>query len=175
MAVSLGDPTPRLMGRLSLNPLRHIDPFGSVILPIIASFGGFMFAYAKPVPFNPLNIRDRYGSAKIALAGPAVNIVLALSVAAIVRGMGLNPSDILYHLLGTIVWINLMLAFFNLMPLPPLDGHHILFAFLPAQYIRIREYLFRGGFLLLILFILVIFPLVTTYLIKPLFQIIMPS
>lgn len=174
MAVHLGDPTPKLMGRLSLNPLRHLDPFGSVILPIITSFAGLVFGYAKPVQFNPRNIRDfRYGGAKIALAGPAVNLALALMTGLLVRYLiGIPGLEDLASLLSIVVLINLTLGFFNLVPIPPLDGHHIIFAFLPAQYIRFRELALRHGFVLFLIFIFFIFPILQKGLIYPLFSII---
>ena len=147
VAYSLGDKTAYRAGRLTLNPLKHLDPVGSILLPgflILMSAlgaGGIIFGWAKPVPVNPYNFRDqKYGSAKVALAGPLANISLAL-----VFGLALRFFPSLYSIQGIglmffyIVQINLILAVFNLLPIPPLDGSHILFAFLPrtAQSIKI--------------------------------------
>lgn len=174
MAVHLGDPTPKLMGRLTLNPLRHIDPFGSIVLPIITSIAGFGFGYAKPVQFNPRNIRDfRYGSAKVALAGPSVNLALAVLSGLLVRYLLAIPgAEALAGLLSFVVMINLTLGIFNLMPIPPLDGHHIIFAFLPSQYLKFREMVYRHGIILFLLFIFFIFPVIHQGLIYPLFRLI---
>lgn len=131
----LGDPTARLQGRLSGNPLVHLDPLGSVIIPglLFFSSAGFLFGWAKPVPYNPYNLPDqKYGEAKVAAAGPAINILLALIFAGVVR---LAP---LLDLPGTfieisvyIVYINILLTLFNMIPIPPLDGSKILPAILP--------------------------------------------
>ncbi|MDA8597096.1 site-2 protease family protein [Candidatus Pacebacteria bacterium] len=131
----LGDPTARLQGRLSANPLVHIDPLGSVIIPALMFFGGtgVLFGWAKPVPYNPYNFKDqKYGEAKVAAAGPAVNILIALIFAGLIRlapVLGLDAAFI--ELSSYIVYINLLLAFFNMIPIPPLDGSKILLAFLP--------------------------------------------
>jgi Zn-dependent protease len=131
----LGDPTARLQGRLSGNPLVHLDPLGSVIIPAILflSNAGILFGWAKPVPYNPYNFSDqKYGEAKVAAAGPAVNILLAVIFAGLIRlsvELGLSGSFI--ELASYIVYINILLAFFNLIPLPPLDGSKIIMAFLP--------------------------------------------
>lgn len=136
-ANALGDPTARLQGRLSGNPLVHLDPLGSVIIPGLLFFSGasFLFGWAKPVPYNPYNLKDqRYGEAKVAAAGPAVNILLAFIFAVVIRFapvLGLPGSFI--ELASYIVYINLLLAFFNMIPIPPLDGSKILLAFLPFQ------------------------------------------
>jgi len=135
MANWLGDPTARLQGRLSANPLVHIDPLGSVIIPALLFFGsaGFLFGWAKPVPFNPYNLSDqKYGEAKVAAAGPLMNIVIAVLFAALIRmapALGLNTAFI--EISSYIVFINLLLAFFNMIPIPPLDGSKILTALLP--------------------------------------------
>jgi len=143
----LGDPTARLQGRLSGNPLVHLDPLGSVIIPIILWLslfpGGFLFGWAKPVPYNPYNLSDqKYGEAKVAAAGPAVNILLAIIFAGLIRlsvELGLPSSFI--ELSSFIVYINILLAFFNLIPLPPLDGSKIILAFLPfGVAMKYREF-----------------------------------
>ena len=140
MADALGDPTPRLQGRLTLNPLKHLDPFGSILVPILTSFAGFTFGWAKPVIYNPYNIKNkRQGELLIALAGPASNLVIAFLCSmfiryAVVAGLSSAAIEISIH----IVIINIVLAMYNLIPLPPLDGSKVLFVLLPHQYGKLR-------------------------------------
>ena len=174
VAYSLGDPTAKNLGRLTLNPLKHLDMFGSVLLPLISFFlGGFIFGYAKPVPYNPLNLRDRkYGAAKVALAGPASNIALAVLFGLTLRFLpDVFSSSLVPELLGVVVMLNLFLAIFNLFPMPPLDGHWLLITFLPARFEAVKIFLYRYGFLLLLFFLFFVFPLLSP-LIKKLFQIL---
>jgi len=135
-ASALGDPTARLEGRLSVNPIVHIDPMMSVVVPaltIIMSGGSFVFGGAKPVPYNPYNFSNqKWGEALVAFAGPLVNITLAVIFAATIplaAMFGLPPSY--EKLAASVVLLNLFLAFFNLVPIPPLDGSKILPRFLP--------------------------------------------
>jgi Zn-dependent protease len=144
MANWLGDPTARLQGRLSPNPIVHIDPLGSIIIPAILFLtnAGILFGWAKPVPYNPYNFSDqKYGEAKVAFAGPAVNFLLAFIFAMLIRAHEvLGLSDSFLDLASYIVYINILLAFFNLIPIPPLDGSKILMAFLPyGAQIKYRE------------------------------------
>ncbi len=131
----LGDPTAKLQGRLTLNPMRHIDPVGSVVVPALLYFSqaGMMFGWAKPVPYNPYNLRDqKYGEAKIAAAGPLVNLFIALVFGTLIRysaELALPAAAI--SLATYVVYINIILACFNLIPIPPLDGSKILAALLP--------------------------------------------
>ena len=145
-ANALGDPTARLQGRLSANPLVHIDPMMSVILPAILILSGssFVFGAAKPVPYNPYNLRNqKWGEALVAAAGPASNIVLAIIFAGLVRFSDmLALSETFTFLAFQIVALNLFLALFNLVPLPPLDGSKILPTLLPFQ-LRVRYERFR--------------------------------
>ena len=157
-AYKLGDPTAKNAGRLTLNPLAHIDPFGTVLLPglliaisALSGGAGFIFGYAKPVPYNPNYFKNvRQGELVVGLAGPASNIVMALAGAAIAwlgnSLYGVSPMLALY------VWyfgvyfcqINLCLAFFNLIPIPPLDGSSIIAVFLTDNglrtYYKIQQY-----------------------------------
>ena len=164
-ADAMGDNTARVMGRLSLNPLKHLDLFGSVILPLmlyIFSGGGLVFGYAKPVPYNPLNLNDqRFGPIKVALAGPGANILVALIFGLTLRFFsGLFASLIIPQLFATIVFINLILAIFNLFPIPPLDGHWVLVTLLPHRYHVFRTALYRYSIFLFIFFIIFIYPLI---------------
>lgn len=130
MANYLGDPTARYAGRLTLNPISHIDPFGSVILPaiLVLSSSPFLIGWAKPVPYNPHNLRrgGRWGEALVAGAGPATNFAIALFCALLIR-LSFPGSELLLQ----IVLMNIMLAIFNLIPIPPLDGSKILSDILP--------------------------------------------
>lgn len=164
----LGDPTARLQGRLSANPLVHLDPMMSVILPGLLIFSGspILFGAAKPVPYNPYNFNKwrRWGEAFVAAAGPAANIGIAVVFALIVRFADvLSLSDTFISLSVDIIVLNIFLAFFNLVPIPPLDGSKILPRLLPhsleMKYEQFRAYFERNialGFLLVIgLFIFV--------------------
>jgi Zn-dependent protease len=156
MADHLGDPTAKNEGRLTLNPIPHLDLVGSIILPILTVLGAnFIFAWAKPVPFNPYNLRDKkYGAAKVAAAGPIGNLLLAL------------VFGILYHifpsgLITTIVYVNVILAVFNLIPIPPLDGSKILLAFLPPRWQYQMYKLERYSMIILLVFVFFLYPIIT--------------
>src|SRR3989344_2299634 len=133
-ANALGDPTARLAGRLSMNPMKHIDPVGSVLVPLLLFMtnSSFLFGWAKPVPYNPYNLRDqRWGEMLVAIAGPASNLALALFFGLLIRfgGEGALPASFL-SIATLVVITNLVLAIFNLVPIPPLDGSKILFSLL---------------------------------------------
>jgi len=169
MAFKLGDNTAKDAGRLTLNPLKHIDPIGSIVLPLslyLISSGGFILGWAKPVPYNPLNLKNpRSGSAFIGIAGPLSNLILATIFAVIIRILnpfaGLEIVAPLLILFNVVVLINILLAIFNLLPIPPLDGASILFALLPQKYNNVRKFLTQYGFYILIFFILFGFQLIT--------------
>lgn len=156
-----GDYTAEELGRLTLNPLAHIDLFGTIIVPLlllISSGGRVGFGWAKPVPVNALNFKSpRKGVILVSLAGPASNIALATVAAIVFRlsepllagGMG---SPFIF-ILETIIFLNLYLAFFNLIPIPPLDGSGVLSALLPLEWARKYESMGRFGMLILILLI----------------------
>ncbi len=150
----LGDPTARLAGRLTLNPISHMEWVGSVILPLlcIISGSGFIIGWAKPVPFNEKLLKyKRFGPALVAVAGPVMNIVIALCAAAMFHLAASRPAiAAAAPLLAVITMINVSLAIFNLIPIPPLDGHHILGALFP-KYKTWSQSLMRGyGFVILI-------------------------
>ncbi|MEX0919459.1 MAG: site-2 protease family protein, partial [Parcubacteria group bacterium] len=156
-ASMLGDETARYEGRLTLNPAKHLDPFGSVIVPTMAYFlGGFIFGWARPVPYNPYNLRpSRWSEALVAGAGPASNILIALIFGLILRFGQESLSPAFISITIIVVFINIILAVFNMMPIPPLDGSKILYAIFPAWGEKIRENLEKYGLLLVILFIFV--------------------
>ncbi|TSC83552.1 MAG: peptidase M50 [Parcubacteria group bacterium Gr01-1014_17] len=131
----LGDPTARLAGRLSFNPLKHLDFFGSILVPLllILSKAGIIFGWAKPVPVNPYNLRGKYGEALVSGAGPASNLLIALVFGLCLRFFGSVLPVSFVTISASVVLINILLALFNLVPIPPLDGSKILFAFLPPQ------------------------------------------
>ncbi|HKM40340.1 MAG: site-2 protease family protein [Patescibacteria group bacterium] len=198
MANRLGDSTAKDLGRLTLNPIPHIDLFGSIILPFffILSQSGFILAWAKPVPYNPNRIKDKkYGDLKVAIAGPLSNIIIATFFGLVVRllpvaanikqGLFLSflsrDNDVLNSLIAGNIWhsiillsiififINLLLAFFNLIPIPPLDGSKIVLNFLPEKLkykaLSIERY---GLFIVLILlmtglFRLIIIPIIYSF------------
>lgn len=161
MANSLGDSTAKSLGRLTLNPLKHLDPFGSVILPFLlylATQGRFIIGWAKPVPYNPENLKDpRWGAALIAAAGPISNLLIAFVFGLLWRG-GFHLT-----LMLNIIFINLLLSIFNIVPIPPLDGSKILYALLPRSTTghKIQTFLEQYGVFLLLFFIFFFFNLLT--------------
>jgi Zn-dependent protease len=132
MAWKCGDDTARMQGRLSLNPIVHIDPIGTVLLPLLMIFasptiGRFLIGWAKPVPFNPANLRNRWRDEMfIAMAGPAMNIILAVALVALARVAVIFGSEEMTELFLQTAGLSLMLCFFNLIPIPPLDGSHVM-------------------------------------------------
>ncbi len=128
MAGWLGDPTARLQGRLTLNPISHIDPIGSVLLPaiLLLTHAPILIGYAKPVPYNPYNLRGRYAEGLVAFAGPATNILLALIFGLLIRVASAQLGPDLIGAFAIIAYINMLLALFNLIPIPPLDGSKVL-------------------------------------------------
>jgi len=158
VAYSLGDPTAKYAGRLTLNPIKHLDPFGSVILPLLfllISFlpGGqpFIFGWAKPVPINPYNFKDqKWGTLKVSIAGPLSNFAVALVFGLFIRFFNYPALAPLIELFAIIVFLNILLGLFNLIPIPPLDGSWILFRFLPRGAEKARIFLQQYGLFILI-------------------------
>ena len=163
VANSLGDPTAKNAGRLTLNPIPHIDLFGSVLVPFFLLMStGTAFGWAKPVPVNYFNLRDqKYGPAKVSFAGPGSNLAIALVFAFFLRFLPLAEFNFnLIPFFMTIVYLNLVLAVFNLLPIPPLDGSHLLFNFLPPSFDFVKRFLSQFGLFVLIFFVFVLFPLI---------------
>ena len=156
MALHLGDPTAKEAGRLTLNPLKHIDPVGTIFLPLIllilTSGQGPIFGWAKPVPINPYNFRDqKWGALKVALAGPSMNFLIAIIFGLAIRFLPLPQSILIFFSIITIY--NFAWGIFNLVPLPPLDGSWILSALLPERLSNIRFFLQQYGLFILLFFI----------------------
>lgn len=158
MAGILGDPTAKLAGRLTLNPIKHIDLFGSILVPgfLVLTHSPFLLGWAKPVPFNPYNLRGgKWGPAYVALAGPLSNIFVALFFGLILR-FGLTAGLIslaLAQIISVVIWINIYLSIFNLVPVPPLDGSKILFALFPYKWHNLQRAIEQYS-IFLIIFIL---------------------
>ena len=162
VAYSLGDPTAKYDGRLTLNPLKHLDPFGSIILPVLlllATAGqGPIFGWAKPVPINPYNFKDqKWGALKVAVSGPLANFAIAIIFGLVIRffnfpGPWGTPAPFI-QLLGIVVFYNFLWGIFNLVPIPPLDGSWILFRFLPQSWQGIKFFMQQYGLFILIFFI----------------------
>ena len=160
MANNLGDSTAKDLGRLTLNPLKHIDLIGTLLLPlflILTTNGGFI-GWAKPVPYNPYNLTDRkFGSTKVAFAGPAANFFMALIFGLIVRFIPLNST--LFVTFSWITYINLALGFFNLIPVPPLDGSKLLIDLFPKSAIFVMRFSVFGIFFALLIGFFILSPL----------------
>lgn len=160
VALALGDTTARDAGRLSLNPLRHLDPMGSIILPLflilITQGQGPIFGWAKPVPVNYYNLRDKkWGTLKVSIAGPTTNFLIGIFFCLFIRFLNL-PVDFLITFTLVAVY-NFILGIFNLVPIFPLDGSHVLFAILPESWVRVKIFFQQYG--LIILIVLVVFGL----------------
>lgn len=155
MAYFLGDDTAKRAGRLTLNPIAHIDLYGTILLPIFLSLitgGTFVFAYAKPVPFNPYNLRNqKYGQALVGAAGPAANLLVAVIFGLMARFLPVSNFTLF---LSIIAYANILLMVFNLMPIPPLDGAKVIDVFLPERWARIKFFLEKNSLWIILIFLL---------------------
>ena len=160
----LGDDTAKLEGRLTLNPIKHIDPFLTLLLPImLAIVGAPIFGGAKPVPFNPARLRyDEWGAALVAIAGPLTNLLIAFVFFGI-YALADMPTGILGTILGTAVTVNLGFFIFNMIPLPPLDGSRVLYAVAPEFVRRGMEAIERYGLIFVFMIILLAAPLLSQF------------
>ncbi len=154
-ALRLGDPTAKDRGRLTLNPISHVDPIGTILVPLMSHFlGGFLFGWAKPVPVDPRYFKNpAKGMAIVGIAGPITNIILALIAAILFRVVflfDLDASPFLVHALVYAVAINIVLATFNMVPIPPLDGSRVIIPFIPREAARVYYQLEPYGFYILV-------------------------
>jgi len=156
MANRCGDPTAKHEGRLTLNPLAHIDLWGTIIMPLTLfafSGGRFLFAYAKPVPVNPMFLKGKYAGIYVAIAGPLANFATAGVIGGLIR---ILPPSAFASILGLIVYANVLLGVFNLIPIPPLDGSKVLLPLLPASMDNFKDNMERYGFFILLGFIFIV-------------------
>jgi Zn-dependent protease len=164
MAYRLGDSTAKDAGRLTLNPFAHMELMGTVVIPLFLLYiGGIFIGWAKPVPYNPFNLSDKkYGSLKVGIAGPGANLVIAVILGIIIRLAGYGVfgvslmSGFFFEALGLIVYINIFLALFNMIPMPPLDGSKVLMDLFPKAGYALARFGFLGIFLALFLAFMVL-------------------
>jgi Zn-dependent protease len=169
VALRFGDKTALYAGRLTLNPLKHLDIFGSIILPafLVLTHSPFLFGWAKPVPYNPNNLTNRkWGTIAVASAGVLANISLAVLFGLILRfSVNSAVSANFIFIISSIVLVNLGLAIFNLVPIPPLDGSKILFSFLPNSLYSVISFMEQYSLVLIVIFIVFfadyLFPILT--------------
>jgi len=167
MANYLGDPTAKYAGRLSLNPLKHLDLWGSFLIPLLLLMfnSPFLFGYAKPVPYNPHNLKNKkWGPAMVAAAGPLSNLIIVLIFGLTLRFLPIGSSmyvDNLTKIFIYIVILNLVLAVFNSIPIPPLDGSKIISAVLPYRYQAIIAGMEKYGMIMVMFFVFFLFQFIT--------------
>jgi Zn-dependent protease len=159
----LGDDTAKLQGRLTLNPLSHIDPFTTVLLPLmLAAIGAPPFGAAKPVPFDPNRVRHgEFGAALVGLAGPLTNLALAVVAGLVIRMLSPGADEVLFSILATFLVVNISFFAFNMIPFPPLDGSRVLYAFAPDGVRNVMERIEGMGFTAIIFFMLLFYTLLS--------------
>lgn len=159
----LGDSTASDLGRLTLNPLKHIDIYTTVLLPVVLLLLGLPpFLIAKPVPFNPNRVKwGDFGAALVGVAGPLSNLLLAFFATAIMRLFVGNDGSLLYLLLGSFIEMNIVIFIFNMIPFPPLDGSRVLYAVAPDPVRKVMEQIEATGLIGIFIFIFLLFPLLS--------------
>lgn len=159
----LGDTTAKEMGRLTLNPLKHIDALTTVLLPMVLILLGLQpFFIAKPVPFNPDQVRhEEFGAALIGIAGPLTNLVLAIVAAGIIRISGAAIGTSIFEMLSIFMQVNIGLFVFNMIPFPPLDGSRLLYAFAPEPLQRLMYQVESMGLTAILIFMFLLYPLIS--------------
>lgn len=163
-----GDATAKHAGRLTLNPIPHIDPVGSILLPVLFTLSGspIMFGWAKPVPINPYNFRNqRFGEAFVAAAGPLTNLLIA-GVFLIMLKTATFTDPGFTNFAAVAVIINIILALFNLMPIPPLDGSKILFSLIPQRFYGFRKWMEQKGFIVGLVVVLILWQFISPLVIE---------
>ena len=170
-AYLLGDPTAKYAGRLTLNPIKHLDFVGSLIVPAITYLlGGFIIGWAKPVPYNPYNLKNqKWGPALIGLAGPFSNFLMVVIFGSLLNVFQIPSSLIDFFLI--FIWLNLLWGIFNLVPIPPLDGSHLFFSLFPNLE-KYRIFIYQYQFLFIILAVLFMWFLGIPYICEPIFKLI---
>lgn len=163
----LGDDTAKLEGRLTLNPIKHIDPFLTILLPLtLAIIGAPIFGGAKPVPFNPARVRyDEWGAALIAVAGPLTNLLIAFIAFGVWVVAGLPEEGVGALIIQAAIFVNLGFFIFNIIPLPPLDGSRVLYALAPEFVRRGMEVIERQGLIFIFLLVLVASPFIGSFMV----------
>lgn len=166
VAYWLGDETARLEGRLTLNPLRHIDPFLTIVLPVMLAIAGLpIFGGAKPVPFNPRNLRyGEWGVALVAAAGPLTNLLIAFVCYGLYVATGDTQDTAIGMILSVATLVNLGFFVFNILPIPPLDGSRVMYALAPEFIRRGMEFIERYGLIVVFLLVLLAGPVLGTLL-----------
>ena len=165
MAYYLGDDTAKLQGRLTLNPIKHIDPFLTILLPVLLFFsGGPIFGGAKPVPFHPGKVRyGEWGAAMVALAGPLTNFLIAFVLFGIAVVFNLINASELWSVLQLAIMVNLGFFIFNMIPIPPLDGSRVLYALAPESVRRGMEAIERMGILFIFAIVMLASPILSRF------------
>lgn len=174
----LGDTTAKDLGRLTLNPLKHVDPFTTIILPLVLLLLGMPpFLIAKPVPFNPYRVKyGDYGAALVGLAGPLSNFLLAIVGVSIIRLSGVAVGTTIYQFCSMFIQLNIAVFVFNMIPFPPLDGSRVLYAFAPDPLRKVMQQIESFGLMGIFIFMFVLFPLlvpVVNYLNNFFFQVLL--
>lgn len=157
----LGDTTAKEHGRLTLNPLKHIDVLTTVLLPmVLIVVGATPFFIAKPVPFNPERVKyEEFGAALIGVAGPLSNLLLAIIGALIVRATGMAVGTDIFMIFSTFIAVNIGMFVFNMIPFPPLDGSRLLYAFAPEPVQKVMYQIESGGITSILIFMFLLYPL----------------